>query len=460
MNLRPLTLLFVSISLIVVPQSWSQQSTDSGNPCLLIVVEGLRPEFITRDLMPNLNAFSRKGVTFNNHHSVFPTLTTVNAASIMTGTYPAKHGVLFDITATTDTAGASESPLTAPTLGQTLSATGNHPLLIGNGAWNITPLFDPSPHNEQSTIVKTFTQVVDTYLGHVPAQGKPALTILWLSEPSLTRSETGVPQSIGALGEVDEQIARILQHHKKQRLKVNVFITSDRVRSTHTSSVDLRQQLIDLELKESADSVDVVVGDNAALYVKGHDRTRIRQIVQRLQRLDWVGTIYTQQARLTHPESFVRGALSFQSVYMDHERAPDILVEPAWAEDSDHFAYPGITWGTGLGRGGSSNPFDMKTLFVAAGPDIKRGTKSAVPSAHIDLAPTLIHLLGIEVPSAMDGRVLLEALKGGPKPESVEVLTRRHGSVATWDDHRLKVIMTEFSVEGVDYLDFSRVERK
>ena len=61
---------------------------------LLIVLDGLRPDYVTPELMPNLHALGERGVVFGNHHAVFPTVTRVNAASISTGAYPETHGLL------------------------------------------------------------------------------------------------------------------------------------------------------------------------------------------------------------------------------------------------------------------------------------------------------------------------------------------------------------------------------
>src|SRR5256885_12290277 len=61
---------------------------------LLIVVDGLRPDNVTRDVMPHLFGLGRRGIVFTAHHSVFPTVTRVNASSIVTGAYPETHGLL------------------------------------------------------------------------------------------------------------------------------------------------------------------------------------------------------------------------------------------------------------------------------------------------------------------------------------------------------------------------------
>ena len=50
----------------------------------------------------------------------------------------------------------------------------------------------------------------------------------------------------------------------------------------------------------------------------------------------------------------------------------------------------------------------------------KRGITLDVPSGNIDVAPTILNLLGLPVGDAMDGRVLAEALAGGPDPETVD----------------------------------------
>src|SRR6187551_3317195 len=61
---------------------------------LVIVVDGLRPDYVTHDVMPRLAQLGRRGVVFAAHHSVFPTVTRVNASSFVTGAYPESHGLM------------------------------------------------------------------------------------------------------------------------------------------------------------------------------------------------------------------------------------------------------------------------------------------------------------------------------------------------------------------------------
>src|SRR5208337_1585067 len=61
---------------------------------LVLVLDGLRPDSITSDETPNLWRLRQEGVDFPNSHSVFPTVTRVNATAIATGTYPDHNGML------------------------------------------------------------------------------------------------------------------------------------------------------------------------------------------------------------------------------------------------------------------------------------------------------------------------------------------------------------------------------
>src|SRR4051812_28020636 len=59
---------------------------------VLFVWDGLRPDAITRAETPNLHALREQGVRFDDHHSVYPTFTMVNAAAFATGDRPGTTG--------------------------------------------------------------------------------------------------------------------------------------------------------------------------------------------------------------------------------------------------------------------------------------------------------------------------------------------------------------------------------
>jgi len=61
---------------------------------IVFVVDGLRPDSITREETPTLFRLRAEGVSFASSHAVFPTVTRVNAAALSTGTQPGSNGLL------------------------------------------------------------------------------------------------------------------------------------------------------------------------------------------------------------------------------------------------------------------------------------------------------------------------------------------------------------------------------
>ena len=61
---------------------------------MILVVDGLRPDYVTDELMPRLDRLAASGVRGLAHHAVFPTVTRVNGPSIVTGRYPSGHGLM------------------------------------------------------------------------------------------------------------------------------------------------------------------------------------------------------------------------------------------------------------------------------------------------------------------------------------------------------------------------------
>jgi hypothetical protein len=59
---------------------------------IIFVADGLRYGSVTKDNMPNMYKLKTEGVDFTNSHSLFPTITMVNASAIATGHYVGDTG--------------------------------------------------------------------------------------------------------------------------------------------------------------------------------------------------------------------------------------------------------------------------------------------------------------------------------------------------------------------------------
>jgi arylsulfatase A-like enzyme len=97
-------------------------------------------------------------------------------------------------------------------------------------------------------------------------------------------------------------------------------------------------------------------------------------------------------------------------------------------------------WQRAAGRGthATLSRFDMHNTLIAAGPDFRRGKADDLPTGNIDLAPTILRILGITPPQPLDGRVLSEAMikldpaAAGLKPETKTIETIRPFPSGTW----------------------------
>src|SRR5438876_8193503 len=61
---------------------------------VIVVWDGMRPDFVSERNTPALWKLARGGVIFRNHHAVYPSATMVNGTALVTGIYPGKNGII------------------------------------------------------------------------------------------------------------------------------------------------------------------------------------------------------------------------------------------------------------------------------------------------------------------------------------------------------------------------------
>src|SRR4029077_4070321 len=94
---KPLLQFWVTIfgvALGVCGQALAAQEFDQSRHVVVVVWDGMRPDFISEQNTPALWKLSREGVNFRNHHSVYPSATMVNGTALVTGIYPGKNGII------------------------------------------------------------------------------------------------------------------------------------------------------------------------------------------------------------------------------------------------------------------------------------------------------------------------------------------------------------------------------
>ena len=474
---------------------------------LLVVFDGLRPDQVTLANTRSLLRLRETGVTFSNHHSTFPTLTRVNVATLFTGCHPGRHGLVannmflrrLDPTLVVRTgdyetlqkldAMLQGRLLMSTSLGEILRANGKVMTAIGVGSsgnaflhhhkadhWGgavVHPEFTlPAPLGDdlhdrfgpwpEATVMNDarIERAVTILLEYLLPVHEPAVATLWLSVPDSVQHRTGVGSevSLRALRLADAQLGRILEHldHTGAADSTDLLVASDHGHSTINEVVDVETLLIESGIKQSEDSADVLVAGNGGsvlIYVVDQSPGTVRAIVELLAQQPWCGPLFS---RGTPPQ--VAGTFSLSLIMSENQRSPDLLMSFAWDSDTNAHGVQGSTPSSGPsleGRGGhgSVSPFDIHSVLIAAGPHFKPGIESAVPPGNADVFATVLQILGIVVPSRVDGRVLAESLVSGPRPGDVAVSTRRHNARAEFGNIRYGQELQISRVAGNSYVD-------
>jgi hypothetical protein len=111
----------------------------------------------------------------------------------------------------------------------------------------------------------------------------------------------------------------------------------------------------------------------------------------------------------------VDGTFSTALVGLDHARQPELVYVLRSTTEADAYGLPGlglITGGVPVGGGmhGGLNRHELNTVLILGG--IARGGRpglSEAPSGIIDIAPTVLDLLGCKAPASMHGISLMSA---------------------------------------------------
>jgi arylsulfatase A-like enzyme len=298
---------------------------------------------------------------------------------------------------------------------------------------------------------------------------RPDVVLNWLTEPDHTQHNAGVgsPSARETLRHDDREIGRVLATLDDLGLIVStdVIVVSDHGFSTNTSGVDVAGALIEAGLKAALDSSDVVLassGQAVALHVEGRDGERLARIVRFIQSREWGGVLFTAGRGPGNPHGVVEGTFSLELIHAANaERGPDLMITFPWSSQPNAFGVAGTDLANVSGGArfyvsdhGSMSPWNIRNTFFVWGADFKKRATVRVPAGNVDVAPTILSVLGLGADGCA-GRVLREALAGGPDEEKVAFETRVHTVASA--DYRAAIQVS--TVDGHRYVDKSWRER-
>lgn len=500
MQLRQLILalvLGVSVSAAPLPH---RRSTHASH-VVLIVWDGMRPDFVTKSNTRNLWQLARGGVTFRNNHCAYPSATNVNGTVFATGLLPGATGLIanlefrpeIDSESAFDTADAAsirksddlpDRPyLAAETIAERLHAAGKTTAIAATKT--VGNLFDrPARHSgvaadHSATLAMGDAQPDDVRmllhdsLDAFPVKATPntaqdawttaaltqilwrhevpAFSLLWLSDPDFAQHATapGSPAALAGIKNSDAQLGKVLAAlgAKGVRDQTDVMVVSDHGFSTVERAVDVPDLLNaagftavkKLGSSNSAPGTILVVGNGGTVlfYLPDHDPAVIRRLVEWLQQSDFAGVIFAREK--------LEGVFTLADAEIAKERAPDVVMAFRWSAAANAFGAAGsiiADWNREAGKGthATLSRFDLHNTLIAAGPDFRRGFTDDLSTGNIDVAPTILSILGVTPKARLDGRVLTEAMPGGKAPSAADVHTdtleaSRDFSSSKWRQH-------------------------
>jgi hypothetical protein len=148
--------------------------------------------------------------------------------------------------------------------------------------------------------------------------------------------------------------------------------------------------------------------------VLDEDRDRRDAIARWLMTRDEIGMVFT--ASDDPVRGAVDGSFSTSLVGLDHERGPELVYVLRSGSDADAHGLPGlglITTGdvpVGGGMHGGLNRHELNTVLIIGGAAVANvGRRVSALAGIIDIAPTVLDLMGVAPSAAMIGGSLLDA---------------------------------------------------
>lgn len=305
--------------------------------------------------------------------------------------------------------------------------------------------------------------ITSAFLGQIWPRLRPDVTVLSYGEPDTTSHfhGTGSATTREVIAFCDAQFGRVIDWWEAEGREagVQVVVLSDHGHVTAHTRVsvmdDLRAAGFAVGQAPGPDvGVVVVPGQVGALYLGDRSVTSVSRVVEALTELPWCGPVFTMSRN--EVEGIAPGSFASSLVLAGHERAPDVNFAFRADDGIDSFSLPGGTFYDndrceGLGVHGGLHPKELAAVGIVAGTAFhSAGDISHIPSGICDVAPTILHVLGLPIPETMTGRVLYEVLAQTPvslrKPsvgtETYEVglgsfrqhLQRSHVGVTTYLD--------------------------
>jgi predicted AlkP superfamily pyrophosphatase or phosphodiesterase len=398
---RSLLLVLFCLACVAGCMHATRPSGDPREPRTLILVsiDGFRADYLARGHTPTLAALAADGVRAEALKPSFPTLTFPNHYTLVTGLYPDHHGIVNNRMA--DAALGKAFVYKEQATIEDPAWWGGEPLWVSaekQGLRSATMFWPGSsvairgvypslwePFDGDFAPARRVDRILDWL--DLPAAQRPRFLTLYFEQVDHFGHANGPdsPEVDAALGEIDTAIAHLVGGLKQRGLfdRVDLVIVSDHGEAA--TRPDLRTWLDDVVPLADIDVINF--GILAGIEPHADRKASVEHALLRPH---------------PHMTCWRKDEMPARLHYGTHPRIPSVLclAERGGIVTSHDFERRGGRYSAGEHGYDNDDP-TMRALFIARGPDFRRGL--VVPEFdNVDVYPLLAHVLGI-VPQPNDG---------------------------------------------------------
>jgi predicted AlkP superfamily pyrophosphatase or phosphodiesterase len=403
-TLSSLLRLFLAVLFLLAP-CFGQTAHPANAPAqqdkpyvLLISLDGFRYDYAERDHAANLLALGKSGVAAKALIPSFPTTTFPNHYTIVTGLYPAHHGIVDN--AFWDPARNAQFRSSDSSASTNGSWWGGTPLwvLAEQQGMRAASFFWPGSDAEIQHTRPTYFYKYD---GKIPNETRVEQVVEWLKLPKAERPHfltlyfsdvdhqghthgPDAPETRAAIHTIDTLLGKLFAELHALALPLDIFVVSDHGMAAVTGDIDM-SKLADLTGVETA-------ANSTDFKIYSSDPKRIDQIYSELHGKDPRFALYRPNEI---PERLH---------YSGNARIGDLVAFAVQPVDLHLALKSGQTAPKGMHGYDVALVPQMRGIFFGAGPDLKaRLTIDEFQNIHI--YPLIAHILGLKVPADIDGQL-------------------------------------------------------
>jgi len=374
------------------------------HPLILLSIDGFANSYLEKYQPKNILALSTSGIRAEGLLPVYPSKTFPNHLSIVTGVYPAKHGIIHNQFYRKDlnkeyTLGAGKynsNWLTALPIWTVAEQQG---IKTGVYFWpeseakisNILPSYY-YPYKHETPNIDRVNKLIDWL--KLAQDKRPQLLISYFSTVDSAGHMYGADsKEVKAAIEDIDQLIGLLRHKIQNEVKqqVNIILVSDHGMTVANKNIDINA------LIQPNDEVKIVNGQTQ-LFIYGNSQSSIS---------DARSQLISISKSISNSNSNQRYSVLLKNEFPKHWHfndglaIPDIIIEakPPYTFTDDKEAYGVATHGY--------DPLDNRSLdaiFIASGPSFK-SNKTIRAFENIHIYPMLLEVLGLKATSKIDGDI-------------------------------------------------------